>query len=281
MNSQLYPWIVAALAILVAIGAGFAALNPQAPPPSPATEHDAATLLIHLQSDITAALEALDGRLAHAAFELGKTDDLSGTAAREVLANLSAIDPSIVDCVVADAGGTIIAAEPAAYRGAEGADIRAQDHVRHILATKRPIMSEMITVAEGFPAVVIAAPVFTNESRFVGFTAAVIRPEILIGNIAGPAANGTPYQVMVVQTDGRLLYDTDQTQIGRMTLEDPLYADYPDLLDTARRTAVERYGTAVYRFATDGGEVVQKEIIWTTTGLHGTEWRVAVIRAVE
>jgi len=25
---------------------------------------------------------------------------------------------------------------------------------------------------------------------------------------------------------------------------------------------------------------VQKEIAWTTAGLHGTEWRVAVIRAV-
>lgn len=277
MNSLPYPWIVAVAAVLVAAVAGFAALNP--PPAAPADENAAASAaLIRLQSDLTTALESLDGRLAYAAFDLGKTG-LTDDAARAILLNLSDSDPAIVDCVVADAGGTIIAAEPAAYRGAEGADIRAQDHVRHIRATKRPAMSEMITVAEGFPAVVIASPIFTNESRFAGFVAAVVRPEILIGNVAGPVTNGTSLQVMVIQTDGRLLYDTDRTQVGRMTLEDPLYADYPDLLDTARRTAVERYGTATYGF-TAGGEKVQKEIVWTTAGLHGTEWRVAVIQEV-
>ena len=116
---------------------------------------------------------------------------------------------------------------------------------------------------------------------FVGFTSIVFRPEVLIGEIAGPAADGTPYQVMVVQTDGRVIYDTDPAQIGRMMFEDPLYTDHPDLLDTAQRVVSERYGTATYKFAADGGETVQKEITWTTAGLHGTEWRVAVIRAVE
>ncbi len=280
MSSQLYPWIVAALAVLVAAGAGFAALNPPAPQPASVIDEDAATFLIRLQSDITTALEALDSRLAYAAFDLGETN-LSDAAARAALTNLSATDPSIADCVAVDAGGTIVAAEPAAYRGAEGADIRGQDHVRHILATKRPIMSEVITVAEGFPAVVIAAPIVTNENEFVGFAAVVFRPEDLIAGVAGPAANGTPYQVMVVQTDGRVLYDTDPAQVGKMTFDDPLYADYPDLLDVARRVADERYGTATYEFTADGGEAVQKEIIWTTAGLHGVEWRVAVIRAVE
>lgn len=270
MNSQLYPWIVAALAALVAVGAGFAALNQPAPTAASAADEDAATLLIHLQSDITAALEALDTRMSHAAFELGKTD-LSDARARGILANLSIADPSIVDYSVSGANGTILAVEPAAYRDIEGAEISGQAHVRHILATKRPIMSEVITVAEEIPAAVITAPVFTNEGLFVGFASAVFRPEALIAGIAGPAANGTPYQVMVVQTDGRVIYDTDPAQIGKMTFEDPLYADYPDLLDVARRVAGERYGTAEYGFAADDGEAVQKEITWTTAGLHGVE----------
>jgi len=276
----LYPWLVTVLAILVAIGAGIVALGQEAPPSASGTGHEAATLLIHLQSDITAALEVLDGRLAHAAYELGKTD-LSGADARGILANLSATDPSIVDCTVVDVNGTIRTAEPAEYRDVEGADVSGQANVRHILATKRPIMSDVITVAEEIPAAVIEAPVFTDEGLFVGFTSIVFRPEVLIGEIAGPAADGTPYQVMVLQTDGRVIYDTDPAQIGRMMFEDPLYTDHPDLLDTAQRVVSERYGTATYKFAADGGETVQKEITWTTTGLHGTEWRVAVIRAVE
>ena len=275
MSSHVYACIIAALAILAA---GCVADQPAAN--AATVDGDAAALLVRLQSDITAALENLDDRLAYAAYDLGETD-LSGDDVHAILANLSATDPSIVDCTVSDANGTILAAEPAAYRGIEGAEIGGQAHVRHILATKRPMMSEMITVAEDIPATVIIAPIFTNESRFTGFASIVFRPETLIAGVAGPAENGTPYQVMVIQTDGRVLYDTDPTQIGKMTFEDPLYADYPDLLDVARRVTGERYGTAAYEFAADGGQAVKKEVAWTTAGLHGVEWRVAVIRAVE
>ncbi|MCE5337270.1 MAG: cache domain-containing protein [Methanomicrobiaceae archaeon] len=278
MSSLPYPWIVAAVAVLIAAGAGFAMLNQPAAVPAGESALDAAAVLLRLQSGIAAALETLDGRLSHAASDLGGTG-LNDAAARGVLLNLSVTDPAIVDCTVSDAGGTLIAAEPAAYHGVEGADLRDQPNVRHILASKRPIMSEVITVAEGFPAAVISTPVFTNESRFAGFASVVFRPEVLIAGVAGPAINGTPFQVMVVQTDGRVLYDTDPAQVGRMTFEDPLYADYPDLLDAARRVTTERYGTATYGFAVDG-ETVEKEIAWTTAGLHGAEWRVAVIREV-
>lgn len=278
MSSLPYPWIVAAVAVLVAAGAGFAMLNQPAAVPADESALDAAAVLLRLQSGIAAALETLDGRLSHAASEIGRTG-LNDAAARGVLLNLSVTDPAIVDCTVSDAGGTLIAAEPAAYHGAEGADLRDQPNVRHILASKRPIMSEVITVAEGFPAAVISTPVFTNESRFAGFASVVFRPEVLIAGVAGPAVNGTPFQVIVVQTDGRVLYDTDPAQVGRMTFEDPLYADYPDLLGAARRVTAERYGTATYGFAVDG-ETVEKEIAWTTAGLHGAEWRVAVIREV-
>ena len=278
MSSLPYPWIVAAVAVLVAAGAGFAMLNQPAAVPADESALDAAAVLLRLQSGIAAALETLDGRLSHAASDLGDTG-LNDAAARGILLNLSGTDPAIVDCTVSDAGGTLIAAEPAAYHGAEGADLRDQPNVRHILASKRPIMSEVITVAEGFPAAVISTPVFTNESRFAGFASVVFRPEVLIAGVAGPAVNGTPFQVIVVQTDGRVLYDTDPAQVGRMTFEDPLYADYPDLLGAARRVTAERYGTATYGFAVDG-ETVEKEIAWTTAGLHGAEWRVAVIREV-
>ncbi|MDD3856460.1 MAG: hypothetical protein PHP43_00235 [Methanoculleus sp.] len=141
---------------------------------------------------------------------------------------------------------------------------------RLTMASKRLIMSEVITVAEGFPAMVINTPVFTNGNWFVGFSSVVFRPEVLIAGVAGPATNGTPYQVMVIQADGRVLYDTDPAQVGWMTFADPPYA--------ARQVTAERYCTATYGFVADGGEAVQKEIAWTTAGLHGVEWRAAVIR---
>ena len=149
MSSYVYVCIIATLAILVA---GCVADQPAATNAA-AVDGDAAALLIRLQSDITAALEDLDDRLAYAAYDLRETD-LSGDDAHAILANLSATDPSIVDCTVSDADATIITVEPAAYRGVEDTEIQNQSHVRHILATKRPMMSEMITVAEDIPATV-------------------------------------------------------------------------------------------------------------------------------
>lgn len=277
MSSQSYPWIIAVAAVFVAVVAGFTVLNQPATPPASGTNEDARELLVRLQSDITVALEALDDRLAYTAFDLGKTG-LDDTTARNILLNLSSTDPAIVDCTVSDTEGTLLDAEPAEYHGVEGTDLRDQPNVRHILASKRPIMSDLITVAEGIPATVISTPIFTDEGRFAGFTSVVFRPDLLIAGIAGPATNGTPFQAMVVQVeDGRILYDADPTQIGLTPFEDPLFADYPDLLDAARRISAERYGTATYGFAADGGQAVQKAITWTTAGLHGTEWRVAVI----
>ncbi|MFA7561816.1 MAG: cache domain-containing protein [Methanoculleus sp.] len=280
MSSPSYPWIIAALAVLIAIGATVVMLNTPVSIPADGADPDAPATLVHLQAGVAGELETLDGRVAQAAFEIGHTG-LNDDAARGILTELSGTDPAVVDCVIVDAEGTIIAAEPAAYRGAEGSDISDQEHVQRILATKRPVVSEVITVVEGFPAVVIAAPVFTSESQFAGFVAAVVQPEVLIGGVAEPAVTGTSYQVMVVQTDGRVLSDTDPAQTGRMTFDDPLYADSPGLQDAARRVTSERYSTATYEFAAGGKDAVQKGIIWTTTGLHGTEWRVAVIWAIE
>lgn len=275
MSFSRYPWFIAIAAVLIAAGAGFMMLNQPSAPPADDGATDAAAALIELQSEITEALETLDGRLSHATLAIGRTG-LDDDAARAILADLSATDPAIVDCTVSNTEGTLIAIEPAEYRGTEGADIRDQLHVQHILASKRPIMSEVITVAEGFPAVVINAPIFTEEGQFVGISSIVFHPELLIAELV---AKDSPFDTMVVQTDGRILYDTDPTQIGRMTFEDPLYADYPDLLDAARRVSAERYGTVTYVFGTDG-QAVQKEITWTTAGLHGVEWRVAVIREI-
>ncbi len=217
---------------------------------------DETALLIRLQSEIKAGLDGLDNDLARACYDLGQTG-LRNDAARQVLLNLSRTDRGIVDCTTVDASGTIPAAEPAAYRGVEGADVWNQPNVRHVLATKRPVMSEVVTVAEGFEAAIVSAPVFTNggvfsdEGRFIGFASIVFRPEDFLSTIVAPAVGEAPFSVTVAQTDGRILYDSDSAQIGRMTFDDPLYASYPDLLATARRVVDERdrYGNLrVHRY---------------------------------
>ncbi|MBR1369562.1 hypothetical protein RJ53_08705 [Methanocalculus chunghsingensis] len=240
---------------------------------------DASTSLIHLQSDITEALEALDHDLAVAAYALGETG-IEGDDAREILLSLSKRHPAIIDCTTVDPDGIIIAAEPPAYHTVEGVDVSHQQATRHILMTKRPIMSGIIPVVEGMEATFIGSPIFSHgegaatEGQFIGFTSIVFHPDVFLDEIVSPVMAGTPYTVTIVDTEGRVLYDTDPDQIG-LPLDDPAYSPFPELIALVTRVTEERQGKGTYIFR---GET--KEAIWTTVSLHGEEWRVSVVRVV-
>ncbi|RQD81779.1 MAG: hypothetical protein D5R96_06455 [Methanocalculus sp. MSAO_Arc2] len=93
--------------------------------------------------------------------------------------------------------------------------------------------------------------------------------------MAEPIVSGTPYTVCGVDTDGRVLYDTDPDQIG-LPLDDPVYTAYPQLVAFVTRVTEERQGIGTYSFRDE-----TKESVWTTVSLHGTEWRVAVNRKAD
>jgi hypothetical protein len=284
MRSQLFQGILIGLALLLIIALiGIGLANPRTAD-APASEelesqYRMTALLVRLQSDITQGLEAMDDNQAYAAYDLGKTD-LDGDAARGILANLSRTNGAIIDCTTIDANATILAAEPTAYGNVEGIYIGDQLPARHLLATKRPVLSDMMPVAEGIQAALLSAPIFDAKGRFIGMTSIVFKPDTFLAAIVEPAVRETPYSMTISQTDGLILYDTDPTQIGLMP-DAEIYAEYPDLLALLRRIQAERYGTGRYTF-TDGrtGEVTEKETFWTTAGIHGTEWRVALIRIV-
>ena len=237
-------------------------------------------MLIQLQSEMTAALTDLDEKLAIAAYNLGSTG-LNNAAARTILLELNEKSPAIIDSVTVNPEGVIVAAEPRAYHTVEGTDVSEQPSNRYILATKRPVMSGYFQVAEGMDAVLISTPVFLRkgdsgqpDGQFIGVATIVVMPETLIREVADAIVLGEDYSITVVDTDGRVLYDTDPDQIG-LTLDDPVYTTYPVLVEFVTRVTKERQGQGTYIFRDQ-----TKEAIWTTVSLHGTEWRVAVTRII-
>ncbi|MDO8842313.1 cache domain-containing protein [Methanocalculus sp.] len=237
-------------------------------------------VLLELQSEISCTLSDLDDNLARAAYDLGGTG-LNTTAARTILLELNKKSSAIIDSTTVSPEGVIIAAEPVAYHTVEGTDVSDQPSNRHILATKRPVMSGLLQVAEGMDAVLVSAPVFLRggtsgqpDGQFIGVTTVVIRPETLIGQVATPIVEGTGYSITVVDLDGRVLYDTDPDQIG-LPLDDPVYTRYPQLITFVTRVTKERQGQGTYTFRDQ-----TKEATWTTVSLHGTEWRVAVTQTI-
>lgn len=106
----------------------------------------------------------------------------------------------------------------------------------------------------------------------------LIRPETMLAAIISPVVQGMPVDVWLKQKDGRILYDPEATEVGRMLFEDPVYKPYPQLLALGTLIAREKSGTGRYEFLGWGlQKPVMKDAYWTTVGLHGTEWRLVVI----
>lgn len=85
--------------------------------------------------------------------------------------------------------------------------------------------------------------------------------------------------------DGLLLYDEDESQIGKDLFEDPLYKPFTDLQKLVEHSIVSKrsgHGNYSY-FEVIGGNktVVTKECYRTTTWLHGKQWRLVITKVVQ
>ena len=228
---------------------------------------------------IQAALDRLDRDTAAAARSLASTG-MTGNETRRVLGELALASPAVIDTAAVSKDGIMLTVEPARYASAEGADIGAQEQVRRLRETQRPVMSRVFATVEGVNATDIEHPVVAPNGQFNGSASLLFNPTILLTIAVQEALAGKSAEVFVMDTDGLLLYDRDAAEVGKYTFSDPMFADNPELLAVAKRMATEREGTGSYTFAAEGSSIpVRKEVHWTSVGLHGTEWRVVAANA--
>ncbi len=237
------------------------------------------SILVELEKEISGELAGVDAALAVAAKGLSGAG-LRGPEAGKILGDLCRSTPHAVDCAAVDGSGRMLTVEPAEYRRFEGADISKQEQVVRLLKTGKPVMSAVIRTVEGFDAVDVEHPVFSPRGELMGAVSVLIRPESLFSAAASGLVRGLPINVWAMQKDGRIIYDPDQEEIGRMLFDDPLYKPFPRLLSLGEEIAKDKSGSGSYQFLGKGLEKpVEKDAFWTTVGLHGTEWRVVVTHA--
>jgi len=84
--------------------------------------------------------------------------------------------------------------------------------------------------------------------------------------------------VVVTDISGTILYDADATEIGRNTLTDPLYQNFPELLELfEQHISVEASGEGMYSFyADDLASTIEKHVMWNTLNAFGTEIKVCM-----
>ncbi|RPI32904.1 MAG: hypothetical protein EHM54_11350 [Nitrospiraceae bacterium] len=261
-RSQLTGWV---FAIGVIAGTPAGAAGNEMPP-----------ILSELEKEITLSLSKMDANLVVAATGLSETG-LHGPGARKILHDLCGSVPYAVDCAAVDSAGMMLTVEPEEYRKFEGADISKQEQIIRLHESKKPVFSKVIRTVEGFDAVDIEHPVFSPKGEFAGSVSLLIRPESLLSGVAAPLAQGLPVDVWVMQKDGRILYDPDEEEVGRMLFDDPIYKPFPQLLSLGMTISKERSGSGSYEFLGSGlKKPVKKEAYWTTVGLYDTEWRLVV-----
>ena len=242
-----------------------------------AAENDTSLkIILKLQDKINDTLAKMDSDALFAVREVQK-EGAGGDYARKAIADLAASSPYTVDCSFIDAKGIMMIVEPGEYKKYEGSDVSGQEQMIRLQKTRRPVMGDAFKSVEGFYASDIEEPVFSARGDFAGSVSLLFKPEDLLSAVIKSVTNDPSLYIWVMQKDGRILYDPDPDQIGRMLFSDPLYGPFPDTVAFGRKIAADRTGSGSYNFYDLGTtKPVKKNAAWTTIALHGTEWRLVV-----
>lgn len=232
-------------------------------------------LLETVRQQIMKTLHQMDSRLAVAAEKLSASG-LKGGKAENILRDLYESVPHAYNCVTVDEQGIIVNVAPDQYKEVIGEDISSQEQIIRLHNTHKPVLSQAILMVEGFVGIDMEHPVFNEDGRFAGSVSVLARPDFL-GSIIAPKIHNFPVEIFVMQTDGTTIYDINEEEIGKNAFDDQVYKDYPSLIETAEKMAEQAQGKGRYYFQDRYMEqAVDKNIIWTTIGLHGTEYRLAL-----
>ena len=263
------------LLILLVLGAALLASG-CITPEKEKTEASVASATLNL------AATAIDAELAdvralnlESAGRLSRTG-LAGPDAEAVLFEKLDALPWALSSVTISPEGILVAAVPEHYRGIVGRDVNYDGPVQEALAMKVPRVSEVFMMEEGFAGISQSAPVFAADGTYLGYTDVTYRPETLIERAIAPVVEGTAYDIWVTQTDGTVIYDTTQEEIGKNLFSDPVYQE-PGLQEFFRRVVSEPAGTGSYRFwDREWDKEIEKEAAWETAGIDGAAWRVVL-----
>lgn len=231
------------------------------------------SLLTRIGGRVNLSLETLDQNISGAAKTLGDAG-ISGSAADGILDNLAA-SPPVIDAVTVTNEGEIAAVMPARFRNVIGESVANQSHIIIGLRTGEPVLSGQFAIVEGSNASAIVYPVRSANGTAIGLISVPFDPERLLSDAISPLIDERVYEVTVIQPDGRIIYATNTSQVGMMSLSDPVFVFRPDLTRFINQVISADSGNGTYVVpGTATKPDVTVENYWATVSLHGTPWRI-------
>lgn len=168
--------------------------------------------------------------------------------------------------------------EPGEFKDSEGADISYQEHVVKLFETKQRVLSNIFQLVEGYHAVVMETPIIRDD-KCLGSVSPIFKPQDLIGSLITEIKNNPVDDFWVMDATGKIIYDTDSSQIGRVVFTDPLYADYPQLHTASNIIIAGESGKTQYSFLNkEKTKTVHKDVWWRTSDYYGTKWKFCIVK---
>lgn len=241
----------------------------------PVNSTDYPRLLDDAISSINQELNSLNGESSLGANMIGFTD-LSAGEIYPILSDIVKADSRIVEAAFIDKTGILKYIKPDEYKDSEGADISDQEHVMKLHSTLQPVMSDLFMAVEGFRSLDFAYPIMKDD-ELAGSLSLLIKPYDFLGNIAEPLISGTDSEIFIAQSDGIVIYDQDEEEIGKNLATDPSYQQYPGLVEVGEKIIQNNEGTAEYSYKKAGSDTdIKKIAYWKTLEFFGAKWRVVV-----
>ncbi len=232
-------------------------------------------LLTQTAQELNAIFKDMDRSVAAAAEQLSTTG-LRGDRASAILETLFNENQYAYNCVTVDATGTIVNVAPKQYSSVIGEDISGQEQIIRLHETHQPVLSQAIKMVEGFVGIDLEHPVFGQDGGFIGSVSVLTQPDFF-GSIISRKVHNFPVEIFVLQRDGTTIYDVNAEEIGKNAFADPIYDAFPSLKRIARKMVSQAEGEGTYRFQDRHMEhAVAKQLLWTSIGLHGTNYRLAL-----
>lgn len=126
-----------------------------------------------------------------------------------------------------------------------GSDISSQEHVKEILRTHKPVVSDVFKAVQGYTAIGIHVPVYKKDV-FDGTLGILIPFDEIAKRYLSDIAIGRTGYAWLISRKGIELYCPIPGHVGRSVFEN--CKEFPEILTMAREMLERKEGTAVYSY---------------------------------
>ncbi len=241
---------------------------------------DMVDILNQAQVNIQAELKQIGDSLIYASEQLSYTG-INGSQADTILNNLVANSSFIINAATENLDNLIVAVEPANW-SIEGKNVGQQTYLNpNPYGEITPVMTPVIPLQSGMNGNSLVAPVFNSNKELIGVLSVIFDPSTLIKASVSAAITGKPYELIGMQLDGLMVYDSDPAQQWNNLFTTPAYANSTSLLTLGHQIVKEPSGYGTYTYNLTGTtQMVQKECCWTTISAYGQEWRLTIVHSL-